>query len=142
MGLIIIIPFMKGGLSKSREGRPAGRKGFAFQDATGWCQPCSRRLSLEPARRVTEPYISVDDALTAVECCARMSGGEIGIVALDERWRNSRMTVKHTNQEDIRELKRMIAALTNSYNAILRIELGPLQKRLANLRAQLAPKRR
>jgi hypothetical protein len=48
------------------------------------------------------------------------------------------MTAKRTTRKDILELKRMIAALKNSYRSILRIELGPLQKRLAKLEAQLA----
>ena len=50
------------------------------------------------------------------------------------------MTTNHVCRKDIRELKLMIAALTHSYKAILRIELAPLQKRLAKLEAQLARK--
>ena len=52
------------------------------------------------------------------------------------------MTIDHTLRKDIRELKRMIAALTNSYKAILRIELNPLKRRLAKLEARLARKHR
>lgn len=52
------------------------------------------------------------------------------------------MIVKYTTQKDIRELKRMIAALKNSYKSILRIELAPLQKRLTKLETQTARKRR
>ena len=51
------------------------------------------------------------------------------------------MTGKQVCRKDIRELKRMIAALTHSYKAILRMELKPLQRRLARLEAKLARKR-
>ena len=52
------------------------------------------------------------------------------------------MPEKHDCRKEIRELKRMIAALTHSYKAILRIELAPVQKRLAKLEAQLGQKHR
>jgi hypothetical protein len=45
-------------------------------------------------------------------------------------------------RKDIRELKRMVAALKSSYKAILQIVLKPLQKRQAKLEARLARKRR
>ena len=52
------------------------------------------------------------------------------------------MTAKHTTQEDIREVKRIIAALKKSYKTMLRIELVPLQNRLTQLETRLARKRR
>ena len=52
------------------------------------------------------------------------------------------MPLSHASRKDIHELKRMIAALTHSYKSILRLELAPLQKRLAKMEAQLHRKQR
>ena len=58
------------------------------------------------------------------------------------RWRASNLTENRTPRKEIRELKRIIAALKDSHKAMLRKELEPLVKRLAHLQNEEARKPR
>ena len=52
------------------------------------------------------------------------------------------MTPKPSRREEVRQLKRMIATLKASHKAMLKKDLEPLEKRLANLQARKSRKRR
>jgi len=80
-----------------------------------------------------EPGAVVANSLTASYSHAEPIGTHDGATP---------MTAAASRREEVRKLKRMIAMLKDSHRRMLKEDLEPLEKRLANLQAQKSRKRR